>query len=896
MKIFKKMKKGFTLVELVVVIAVIAILAAVSVGAYFGITDSANASKLEQEAKQVHTAIQTVALAPNEHSSLTSNGLTITDVDSFKDELEKNLGNDVYFSEVEGEYEDSMPTIYFSTNSISAIGGSDVTYKTFQYYLPEIGNKKAVADVVTGEVKAVASTNTSVNAPVEVSLERAIEIGTALESGKTTTQEYILEGQITSIANFTYGNLTITVEETSFYIYGLYQGDVRYDDLTNKPDVGDSIKVQGVIKNYNGSPQMVDAQLLDHVEGEIPTTDPIEIDLVRANQIGSEQSNNAYTTQQYIVEGTIAEILDSYHGNMTITDGENNFSIYGLNKEDVRYGNLTEKPALHDTVKLQGIIGNYNGNPQMKDAELLEFTKNESAVITDIASALTAKDGTSVVLTGEVVKIDQSYNETYGNISVTIEDENSDKILAYRLVGNVNLHDNITVIGTMDTDDYNNRRIAEKCTFVKNGSENHRYVNATCTQPETCTICGHTVGTELGHTEPDDQGKCERCGGNIAELELTKTVTFIPKDKGHSNAEVVTTYTDGTIIVTFDKGTNSNDPKYYDTGEAIRIYGGSTFTVANSAGIIKQISLSFASGEGSNTITSDQGEYSEGEWTGSSNSVTFTIDGTSGHRRIYSIEITYVEGNVSDDPEQPTLISITPNEANVSFDAIDETKTISITANYSNNTTAPIDASNVTWISNKGSVATVANGVITPVANGDATITASYEGKTTTISVNVNISDDNTDVELTEKTYSYEFVKGDQTKFTSNKTQKFNNVSWTVEGTEKFNWDGNTSKGVQLGTGDVPAKTLSFYTSDFNGKQIKSITINTSGASNINGNFVIKFGNTVLTEETALTKTATVYPFDFAEDTICNNNLCFCYTQTSSKAIYIASIEVVYFE
>ena len=48
MKMNKKLKKGFTLVELVVVIAVIAILAGVSVGAYFGITESANQSKADQ--------------------------------------------------------------------------------------------------------------------------------------------------------------------------------------------------------------------------------------------------------------------------------------------------------------------------------------------------------------------------------------------------------------------------------------------------------------------------------------------------------------------------------------------------------------------------------------------------------------------------------------------------------------------------------------------------------------------------------------------------------------------------------------------------------------------------------------------------------------------------------
>ena len=61
MKFIKKAKRGFTLVELVVVIAVIAILAAVSVGAYFGITDSANKSKLESEARGILTNIQLIA-------------------------------------------------------------------------------------------------------------------------------------------------------------------------------------------------------------------------------------------------------------------------------------------------------------------------------------------------------------------------------------------------------------------------------------------------------------------------------------------------------------------------------------------------------------------------------------------------------------------------------------------------------------------------------------------------------------------------------------------------------------------------------------------------------------------------------------------------------------------
>ena len=54
MKIFKRSKQGFTLVELVVVIAVIAVLAAVSVGAYFGITETANLSSAQTHIRQLN--------------------------------------------------------------------------------------------------------------------------------------------------------------------------------------------------------------------------------------------------------------------------------------------------------------------------------------------------------------------------------------------------------------------------------------------------------------------------------------------------------------------------------------------------------------------------------------------------------------------------------------------------------------------------------------------------------------------------------------------------------------------------------------------------------------------------------------------------------------------------
>ena len=40
----------------------------------------------------------------------------------------------------------------------------------------------------------------------------------------------------------------------------------------------------------------------------------------------------------------------------------------------------------------------------------------------------------------------------------------------------------------------------------------HTFSPATCTQPQTCTKCWTTQGSELGHTTPDEDGLCTRCG------------------------------------------------------------------------------------------------------------------------------------------------------------------------------------------------------------------------------------------------------------------------------------------------------------------------------------------------------------------------------------------------
>lgn len=79
-KFSKKLKKGFTLVELVVVIAIIAILSAASVATYFGVTTSARKSTSKSNAQQVAQLIYVEALSELDDSPINfgTDGLVLT--------------------------------------------------------------------------------------------------------------------------------------------------------------------------------------------------------------------------------------------------------------------------------------------------------------------------------------------------------------------------------------------------------------------------------------------------------------------------------------------------------------------------------------------------------------------------------------------------------------------------------------------------------------------------------------------------------------------------------------------------------------------------------------------------------------------------------------------------
>ena len=476
--------------------------------------------------------------------------------------------------------------------------------------------------VTCGDVTKSAEVTLNACKKIEiVSLTRAIEL--AQEAGDDySTEKYYVKGTIKEVKNTTYGNMTITDGTTDFEIYGTYSkdGSQRYDVMENKPDAGDEVILYGVLgtytkKNDDGSvayvtPQMKNGWFHTHID---------ILSLARATELAQE-AGDSYSTEKYYVKGTIKEVKNTQYGNMTITDGTTDFEIYGSYSADgtKRYDAMENKPVAGDEVVLYGILGTYTKKnddgsvayvtPQMKNGWFYSHTPATSVEpeqpeqptgTMTIAQVLAAADGTQVVVTG-IVK-NAVWNDQYNDNNVTIIDENLDEIYCYGLKTKVAVGDNITVTGTKTS--YNGApQIGQGATAVINSSGNE--------------IPAPVVG----------------------DNEVLVDFSTL----GYTNAQEFTSYTSGIVTFSGDKGTNSNSPKYYDTGTAVRFYGSNSLTIDLEEGYaITSIEITFGSGDKDNAITSDVGTFAGTTWTGESNTVVLTVGGTSGHRRIQAIKVSY---------------------------------------------------------------------------------------------------------------------------------------------------------------------------------------------------------------------------------------------------------------
>ena len=152
------------------------------------------------------------------------------------------------------------------------------------------------------------------------------------------------------------------------------------------------------------------------------------------------------------------------------------------------------------------------------------------------------------------------------------------------------------------------------------------------------------------------------------------TVTIVAEDLGYENAADVKEVTKDGVTITFDQGTNSNAPKYYTTGKAIRVYGSNTVTFAASAPITL-IKVTYSAADFVGDFSVDPGEYAldgtVATWTGSANSVVWTNNITKGNARFQKIEVTFEGSGGNTEPEPTaTATSTAPTDPGEILDAL----------------------------------------------------------------------------------------------------------------------------------------------------------------------------------------------------------------------------------
>lgn len=203
------------------------------------------------------------------------------------------------------------------------------------------------------------------------------------------------------------------------------------------------------------------------------------------------------------------------------------------------------------------------------------------------------------------------------------------------------------------------------------------------------------------------------CGDMIAQSTETIDLTA----KGYGNGDAVSLVTGENVKLLFSKGTGSNAPAYYDTGTAVRLYGGGTLTISSSTKTIKSITFTFHSSyapTSSNcSVTSGTYDVSTKTWTGEATEIVMKNTASSGHFRFQKLVVTFMDSSSGQGTEDPqNSFTYADEYATVGEDyTIQELNTLNITGarryGSSDETVAKVDG----------------NGNVTLYKSGETTIT-----------------------------------------------------------------------------------------------------------------------------------------------------------------------------
>lgn len=244
------------------------------------------------------------------------------------------------------------------------------------------------------------------------------------ESGNVTEERYYIRGIIDSVTNAEYGGMVISDSTGTISVYGTYSadGELRYSELAEKPYKGDEVLLYCILQNYNGTPEIQNARLIEFKSNQG------NVDVSEYTAATIAQARAAETGAKLKVSGIVARI--TYANGMKpsgfiLVDGADSIYVYdGDAAARVAIGNRVEIAAsktywILDTEQGHAATFGYKGCNQLEGATVISIDDSTSEWINSDIPSTTVKaimdNPVSNDITTQVYKVTALVKKVPGN-------------------------------------------------------------------------------------------------------------------------------------------------------------------------------------------------------------------------------------------------------------------------------------------------------------------------------------------------------------------------------------------------------------------------------------------------------------------------------------------------
>lgn len=578
-KKFSKLKKAFTLVELVIVIAIIAILTSVSIVTYFGVTNSARKSVLTEEATSLKKELQAVSASAGtgDYEKLSwskVNGFTFStssetkDVDRLKDLLKED-GLKGTMEEYSNTKDNSIKEIIYSSTNYNQIAIIDTTNWNINYE-----NKPGQGEAIPAQLKNIKDYENGTKIK-----SRGYFMGGAngnIAYVSSGTNNFRLTGINSSdIASFIPEQTIIefegdlNIDKGSDYAYPTYIIKVeKYSSVTKK----DNLETPVV---YNLNKDSIVELKEDLINAKVNVTDAV----VKSFNLPSKKNRSIKS----------AKVNECFQ--FSIANSDVDYYLY--TKGDTDNQEFLGSLKIGDRFSFSAFVTIYK---QFFEFQHITHIEKFSLPSTSVA----IKSSKDIATIGET--IDLNYD---------IAPVNSTDKVEFKFANNI-ASDIATINGN-------------KLTILKKPDNGSLEITATI--------------TDINGNENTTSSITNKIITVKEEVSTNDKVTFdyTQNHNNNKNLEI------SKVNVLLSKGTGTSEPSYQSRYNETRVYAKNTITISHPTLNISKVEFDYGVDNSSNYLTYNGEKILNNSITGNNEKFVFTVTGSSGHVKLRSITVTLCE-------------------------------------------------------------------------------------------------------------------------------------------------------------------------------------------------------------------------------------------------------------